>query len=61
MEGKYREYHLPSLPKDKELQKQWIHVCRRKDSFNAAVGRVCSVHFEKDFQSKLNYDLLGMQ
>lgn len=35
------------FPNDENLQKAWINVCKRKDTFNVKNSRVCSKHFDE--------------
>ncbi|XP_066955828.1 uncharacterized protein [Macrobrachium rosenbergii] len=49
-----------TFPKN-ELRKKWIHLCKRKDKFNADSSRICSLHFESsDYARNLKYELLGI-
>ncbi|KAL1488732.1 hypothetical protein ABEB36_014531 [Hypothenemus hampei] len=49
-----------TFPKDKNLQKQWLHLCKRADNFNVANARICSNHFvEDDYERNLMDELLG--
>lgn len=44
-----------SFPKDKQLQKAWIVLCRRQDKINVKNARICSVHFNpEDFKPNIN-------
>ena len=36
------------MPKNVELQKKWLHFCRRKDEINVNTARICSHHFTPD-------------
>lgn len=43
-----KEISFHNFPKEKNVCKQWIFLCRRKDKFNVKTSRVCSKHFEPD-------------
>ncbi|XP_066970831.1 uncharacterized protein [Macrobrachium rosenbergii] len=49
------------FPKNEDLRKKWIHLCKKKHKFNAESSRFCSVHFQStDFARNLKYELLGI-
>jgi len=49
-----------SFPRHTGVRKEWIHQCRRTDSFNVERSKVCSLHFkDADYQRDLQSELLG--
>ncbi len=47
------------MPKDKDLQREWISACKRKDEMNLNRAEVCSRHFtDEDFDRDLRSELL---
>lgn len=49
------------FPKNKTLQGQWLHACKRDDKVNVKNARVCSIHFaEESYIRNLKYELLGL-
>ena len=38
-------YKLFTFPKEDNIRKKWIHLCKRKDKFNPKYGRICGRHF----------------
>ena len=64
--GCYSSYHkkenitFHKFPKDEELKRQWIQLCKRADQINVKNARVCSLHFEPAaYKRNLMYELLG--
>lgn len=48
------------FPKDLEIQKIWIHKCKREDKLNPTTSYVCSEHFcTEDFVRDMKAELLG--
>ena len=47
------------FPKDPEMSKKWVNVCRRKDYINIKTARICSAHFKPDdYARSLKHELL---
>ena len=50
-----------TFPKNEDVKRKWIHLCKRADPINAKSARVCSLHFEPDaYERNLKYELLGI-
>ncbi|XP_044262496.1 uncharacterized protein LOC123009964 [Tribolium madens] len=48
------------FPQNKDLQKQWVFRCSRKEQFKIENARVCSDHFKnEDFMMKYDSKILG--
>ena len=47
------------FPKDPDMSKRWVTICRRKDTFNVKNARICSIHFlTNDYERNLKHELL---
>lgn len=57
--------HNPGLmfhvfPKNEDLQKKWIKLCRYSPGKNIRNARICSLHFDaSDYKRHLKYELLN--
>ena len=54
-----KEISFCRFPKDPEVSKRWVTICRKKDTFNVKDARICSIHFlTNDFERNLKHELL---
>ena len=59
--SKKKNVSLHSFPKEENIRKRWIHLCKRQDSINVNNAKICSLHFEENaFQRHLKYELLNL-
>ena len=59
--GRNGDLIFHTFPKNEELRKKWIHLCKREGRINANSSRICSLHFESSaYARNLQYELLGI-
>lgn len=59
--SKARGITLHRFPKELNVQRAWVHLCKRKDSFNVQKAVLCSEHFDSnDYERDLQAELLNI-
>jgi hypothetical protein len=52
-------YHV--FPKNDQIQKLWIELCKRKETINVKTARICSNHFnDQDYERDFQNEILGL-